>query len=175
MRNLPRPRWCYMRAMPTTHRIALGLLAAAAAAGLSGCGQGSAPGSPALSTLPLAAGSRVVTQARRCDGGAHRFCALQLVLVAPAGRYSSSAALLSAETARLHRAGWTETHGDTIHETADESPGHRQRVTYAEDSQDLLSIEQARIERATPIARALSRELFARAPVLSVMLQAGSA
>jgi hypothetical protein len=165
-----------MRTVRQLRRITLGLLAAAAAAGVAGCGQGSAPGTPSASGLPLAAGSRVVARSRRCDGGAHPFCGLALVLVAPAGRYASSAALMRAETERLHRAGWsTETKGDTIHEAAAQSPGHRQRLTYAQGNEDLLSIEQARIERAASISRVLSREMFARAPVLSLMLQAGSA
>jgi hypothetical protein len=164
-----------MRAVRHLRRITLGVLAAAAAAGVAGCGQGSAPGAPSASGLPLAPGSRVIARARRCDRGAHPFCGLALVLVAPAGRYASSAALMTAETMRLHRAGWTETKGDTIHEIAAQSPGHRQRLTYAQGSEDLLSIEQARIERAASIARVLSRELFARTPTLSLMLQAGSA
>jgi hypothetical protein len=164
-----------MRAMRKLRRITVGLLVAAAAAGVAGCGQGSAPGTPSASGLPLAPGSRVIARARRCDRGVHPFCGLALVLVAPAGRYVSSAALMRAETMRLHRAGWTETKGDTIHEAGAQSPGHRQRLTYAQGSEDLLSIEQARIERAASISRVLSRELFARTPTLSLMLQAGSA
>jgi hypothetical protein len=149
-------------------------LAVATAAVLSACGQGSAPGTPSASGLPLASGSRILASARRCDGGAHPFCALDLVVAAPAGRYRSSGALMSAESDRLRSAGWSQTAGDTIHETAAESPGHRLRVTYAQAGEDLLSIEQSRIHRAVPIARTLSRELFARAPALSLMLQAGS-
>lgn len=164
-----------MRAMRRSRPIAFGLLAAAAAAGVAGCGQGSPPGALAARGLPLVAGTRVIVQARRCDGGAHPYCARQLVIVGRPGRYPSSGALMRAEGARLRRAGWSGSEGDTIHEAAAESPGHRLRVTYAEGSEDLLSIEQARIERAPAVARALSRELFARAPVLSIMLQAGSA
>jgi hypothetical protein len=149
-------------------------LALATAAALSSCGQGSAPGTPSASGLPLASGSRILVSARRCDRGAHPYCALDLVLAAPAGRYRSSGALMRAETDRLRGAGWSQTEGDTIHETAAESPGHRLRVTYAQAGEDLLSIEQARIQRSGPIARTLSRELFARAPALSLMLQAGS-
>jgi hypothetical protein len=150
------------------------VLAVVTAVVLSACGQGSAPGTPSASGLPLAFGSHILASGRRCDRGAHPYCALDLVLAAPAGRYRSSGALMSAETERLHRAGWTQTEGDTIHETAAESPGHRLRVTYAQAGEDLLSIEQSRIQRAAPIARTLSRELFARAPALSLRLQAGS-
>jgi hypothetical protein len=149
-------------------------LALTTAAAVAACGQGSAPGTPSASGLPLPSGGRILVSARRCDRGAHPYCALDLVLSAPAGRYVSSGALMRAETDRLRRAGWSQTGGDTIHETAAESPGHRLRVTYAQGSEDLLSIEQRRIQRSPPIARALSRELFARAPALSLMLQAGS-
>jgi hypothetical protein len=164
-----------MRAVRELRRITVGLLAAAAAAGVAGCGQGSAPGTPSASGLPLAPGSRVGARARHCDGGAHPFCGLALVLVAPTGRYASSAALMRAETMRLQRSGWTESKGDTIHQVAAQSPGHRQRLTYAQGGEDLLSIEQGRIERSASISRVLSRELFARTPTLSLMLQAGSA
>ena len=156
-------------------RAPLGLLLTLAMAPvLAGCAQGSAPGTPSASRLPLAAGSRILARVRRCDPGAHPFCAVELVVAGSAGRYPSSSALMRAETARLHRAGWSETKGDTIHEVAAEAPGHGLRVTYAQAGEDLLSIEQSRIQRTTVIARTLSRELFARAPALSLMLQAGS-
>jgi hypothetical protein len=147
--------------------VAAALLAAFAA----GCGQGSAPGTPAVRALPLAPGARIVQRTRTCDGGEHPYCAVQLVLT---GDFRSSGALMEAETAQLHGHGWTETQGDTVHEEAAESPGHRLRVTYGQGSEDLLSIEQGRIHRAPAVARALSRAMFARSAALSLILQAGS-
>ena len=156
---------------PTVLRMAAIVLAGALA--VSACGQGSASSSPAVKGVPLAGGTRVVFRVRRCDRGAHPFCALQLVVVGP--RYGSSADLLSGETARLREAGWGAAEGDTAKERAAESPGHRLRLTYATARDDLQSIDAGAITRAPSVARSLSRQVFDRTPALSLMLQAGSA
>ena len=147
---------------------------ALAALALSGCGQGSPAGSPAAGGLPLASGSHLIADVRRCDGGAHPFCARELVLVGRPGRYRGSGALLAAEAHRLRAAGWSESKGDTDYETAAESPGQRLRLQYATAAHDLLSADEGRIPRAAPIAQALSAQMFARTPALSITLQAGS-
>lgn len=147
---------------------------AATCLAVAGCGQGSPAGSPAVSRVPLAPGTRIVSQVRRCDQGAHPFCAVELVLAAARGRYAGSTALLAGEAQDLHRAGWSAGQGDTTHESAAESPSHRLRVTYATAAEDLLSIDEGRITRAGPIALALSGEMFARAPALSVMVSPGT-
>ena len=153
-------------------------LGAAAAIALAGCAQGSANGTPRLSGVPLAPGTRVLAHVRRCDAGDHPYCAIQLVLSGRSGQraggYRSSAALLAGEALHLRHAGWGAAQGDTIHESAAESPGQKLRVTYATASEDLLSIDEGTIKRAGSIARSLSGQMFARAPALSLMLQAGS-
>ena len=146
----------------------------ACALGAAGCGQGSPAGSPSVSGVPLVAGARVVLDARRCDGGAHPYCARELVLAATRSRYTTSQALLVAEASALKRSGWGVSEGDTGFERAAESPGHALRVTYATATQDLRAIDLGAIKRATPVARALSAQLFHRAPALSLMLQTGS-
>ena len=142
------------------------------ALGAAGCGQGSPAGRPAATEVPLVAGARVVSQARRCDRGAHPYCALQLVVAGPG--HGTAQALLAAESSHLTRAGWGTEQGDTDFERAAESPGHALRLTYATATQDLRSIDLGTITRAAPIARALSAQMFARAPALSLMLQTGS-
>lgn len=141
---------------------------------LAGCGSSNAARRPATSGVPLVAGARVVSQTRRCDRGVRPYCAMQLVLAGRPGRFSGSEALLDAESARLRDAGWSQDNGDTNHEHAAESPHHRLRVTYAIALEDLLSIDQGTITRAPSVARALSAQMFARAPALSLELQAGS-
>jgi hypothetical protein len=144
---------------------------------LGGCGAGSAPGSPAVAGVPLAAHTRLIAGVRSCDGGAHPFCARELVLVAARRgprHYASSTALLAAEGARLRRAGWSSSKGDTDAESAAESPSHRLRLTYATAADDLRSLDEGRITRARRIAHTLAEQLYAGAPALSLMLQAGS-
>lgn len=159
----------------STRRAAALATVVAIGVGVAGCGLGiPAKRSLSVTGVPLPAGTRVIVRVHRCNGGAHAFCALQFVLVAAAGRYPSSDALLAAETAQLHRVHWGQAQGDTIHESAAESPGHRLRVTYATANLDLQAIDESRIQRAPTIARALSREMYARASALSIMLQAGS-
>lgn len=154
------------------------LLALAAAVsctgGLAACGAGSAPGAPTVRRVPLVAHTRIVAGARRCDVGAHAFCARELVVVGARGRYDSSDTLLAAQTARLRHAGWATSKGDTDYETAVESPDHRLHLTLATASDDLRSVDEGRIERTPPVARALARTMFARAPALSVLVEAGA-
>ena len=149
-------------------------IALAGGATATACGQGSSPGSPSIRGVPLAAGTQIVSQIRRCDGGNHPYCAVQLVVRGGPSRYRTSTALLAGEAARLRAAGWSVEQGDTDEESAAESPRHRLRVTYAIASADLESIDEGTITRATPIARSLSSAMFARAPTLSLMLQSGS-
>jgi hypothetical protein len=138
------------------------------------CGQGSAPGSPTVAAVPLVAGARIVARTRRCDGGVHPYCAQELVLRATGRRFASSAALQTAETRRLTHAGWASAIGDTVQELAAESPGQKLRLTYATDDSDLESIDLGTIARSAHIARTLARQMFAREPALSLMLEAGS-
>ena len=164
-----------MHAVPRPPRRLTLAAAAACAAALAGCGAGSAPGSPNLHDVPLAARARIVAHAHSCDSGAHAFCARELVVVAPRRGYDSSGALLAAQTARLRHAGWSTSKGDTDYETSAESPDHRLRLTIATAADDLRSADEGRIERSVPIARALAGSMFARAPALSLLVETGSA
>jgi hypothetical protein len=147
-------------------------LAAAAAAGLAGCGgQGQTPVSASLADVPLAPGAKVVWYQRRCDAGVSSYCSVQFVLVGP--RYPSSAALRDAQRAVLKRAGWGSAHGETDAERAAQSPHGNLRMTYATAFNDLLSIDQGTIERAPGVSLALSRQLFSQTPALSGILQTG--
>jgi hypothetical protein len=150
--------------------------AALAAVGLvvSGCGAGSGPRSPAVAAVPLVPGTRIVLSVRRCNQGAHPFCARELILAAAASHYEDSGVLKVAERRALSRAGWRRSEGDTYDESAAESPGNRLRVTYATAEQDLLSIDERRIARTPAITRQLAEVLFAREPALSLLVQAGS-
>jgi hypothetical protein len=147
---------------------------AALALALAGCGSERSSRHPSVSRIPLAPGTRVIAHARRCDVGADSYCAVQLVVAGAPGRYRDSGALLTGETRHLSRSGWGETSGDTIHERAAESPHNKLRVTYATASEDLTSIDEGTITRQDSIARSLSRQMFARAPALSLMLQSGA-
>lgn len=148
------------------------LSALSVAAALSGCGQGNAPAAASLHDVPLAPGSRIVWQGRRCDRGSNAYCSLQFVVVGP--RYRSSAALRNAQRATLRSAGWTEARGDTDAERSSTSPGGKLRMTVATAFNDLVSAEQGTIERAPGVMRALSRQLFSRTPALSATVQSGS-
>ncbi len=148
------------------------LVAFAAAFAVAGCGQSSGRGHLAVGGVPLTAGARVVAQARSCDRGAHAYCSLQLVVVAPG--FHSSLDLLKAEEARLRSLGWTSTQGDTPKERSADSPGHRLRLSLGRAFDDLLSWDQTQIRRRPVIARMLARTVFERAPALSLMLVVGS-
>ena len=68
------------------------------AAGLSGCGHGSAAQrTPQLARLPLAAGSQISLRVLRCDTGANAYCAWELVVTGQ-GYRSSTALLLATQT-----------------------------------------------------------------------------
>ncbi len=139
----------------------------------AGCGGGAPSGrGPTLAAVPLIAGTRVVASVRRCDGGANPYCAVQLVVVGHG--YSSAGALVAQEARHLKRLGWSTAQGDFGTEGAADSPGHGLRLTYAPDNLDLEGIDLGWITRAPVIGRALSAEMFARAPAMSLMLQDGA-
>jgi hypothetical protein len=144
----------------------------AAALATAACGQSATRSSPVLSGVPLAGGTQVVAHVRSCDRGANPYCAVQLVVVGR--RYPSSMALLLSEKRRLEQLGWTSGAGDDGAERAADSPGHTLRLTYATASNDLLGVDLDWIQRRRPIARALSAQIFDRAPALSLMLETGS-
>ena len=145
--------------------------AVSAALLIAGCGS-AASRTPALSSLPLVPGARIVSQARQCDPGTNSYCALILVLAAP--RFRSSSDLLEAQHRRLRTAGWSSAAGDTGEQRAAESPGNKLRVTYATADGDLKGVDLGWIQRPRKITLALSRALFDRLPALSVMLELGS-
>jgi hypothetical protein len=149
------------------------VVAAALAAGtLTGCGnQGER--SPALGKLPLAAGSRVVAQVRKCDRGQNEYCALELVVVNRG--YANSWGLVDGERRSLSAHGWTQTHADTGDEHAAQSPGDKLRVTYATAMGDLKDVELGWITRTHRIAVAMSHTLFERTAAMSVLLELGPA
>jgi hypothetical protein len=139
---------------------------------VAGCGQSARQRRLAVDGAPLVHGARVVAQARSCDHGAHAYCSLQLVVVGSGFRNSTD--LLGAEEGRLKALGWTWTAGDTPKERSADSPGHRLRLSLAIAPDDLLSWDQGQVKRRPPIADALARAMFERAPALSLMLQTGS-
>ncbi len=155
-----------------TRRTGQALVIGAAALALSACGQSSDSRHPTLAGLPLASRTQIVAQVTSCDRGANAYCSLQLVVVGHG--YPSSTALLNTEKQHLHALGWTETGGDTGHEKAADSPGHKLRLTYATASDDLLGVDQGWIQRARPIGLALSRVMVDRDAALSLMLESGS-
>jgi hypothetical protein len=161
-----------VRVKTASRRVAAAGLAAIAVAGLSGCGgQGNTPVAASLADLPLAPGTKVVWQQRRCDPGVSSYCSVQFVLTGP--RYGSSAALRDAQLALLRRSGWRSAHGDTDAERALQSPHHNLRMTFATAFNDLLSIDEGTIERAPGVSRALASQLFSQTPALSAVLQTG--
>jgi hypothetical protein len=140
---------------------------------VAGCGGGSPANSPNVDKVPLTAGTQVVSHVRRCDRGAHPYCAVQLVAV---NRHASnSAALLASERQHLKSLGWTLTEADTGDETAADSPGHKLRLIYTTAALDLKDADLGWIHRAPKISLALSRVMFDRQPAISLMLQTGSA
>jgi hypothetical protein len=139
---------------------------------VAGCGGTARHRRLAVDGAPLVSGARVVAQARSCDRGANPYCSLQLVVVG--SRFRSSTDLLEAEEGRLKALGWTSTVGDTPKERSADSPGHRLRLSLAIAPDDLLSWDQGQVKRRPPIAHALARAMFERAPALSLMLQTGS-
>lgn len=148
----------------------LAVIATALAVVLAGCGGGAR--SPKLGSLPLVPGAHVVTNVRRCDGGSKPYCALELVVADP--RYGSSRALVVAERNLLRASHWTGASAQTADELADESPGHKLRVTYATAYGDLKGIDLGWIERTGQIQHSLSAQMFAGATAMSAQIQIGS-
>jgi hypothetical protein len=153
----------------TAGRVVVVVVALAACA-LAGCGGGDR--TPDLGKLPLAPGSRIVTQVRQCDAGSNAYCAVELVVVDPA--WHDSGSLVFAEKRILAHHGWTPDRGTNGDEHAAESPGDKLRVTYATAYGDLKDIELGWIKRSHAISVALSHTLFDRSAAMSVMLEIGS-
>jgi hypothetical protein len=144
--------------------------ALAAAVGLAGCGTGARM--PNLSGLPLLPGSTIVTQIKECNKGDSAFCAIELVV--QDHRYPSSRALVLSQRDRLKALGWTGASPDTGVQLADESPGHKLRVTYATAVDDLQGIDLGWIARPRSIEMLLDRAVFNNVPTMSVLLEVGS-
>jgi hypothetical protein len=142
----------------------------AAVAGVAACGDG--PHTPSLAGFPLVAGARVVTKVHVCNPGASAFCAYEFVVIDR--RYSSSRALVLAQRNRLRRDGWIGASPDTGVELANESPGHKLRVTYATAFEDLKGIDLSWIRRPWAIQIALDRAVFDLTPAMSVRVETGS-
>ncbi len=117
-------------------------------------------------------GARVVANSRQCDQGANPYCALELVVVDPS--YSSARSFVLAERDLLKGHGWTGASPQTADELADESPGHRLRITYATALVDLKGVDLGWIDRSTAVQRSLAKQLFARNPTMSALVQVGS-
>lgn len=126
-----------------------------------------------LAQLPLAPGALVADQFRQCDRGASAFCALEVVVVDP--RLPSSGALVDRERRLLRARGWSVGVGDTGLERAADSPGHKLRVTFGTALADLTAVGVGWIKRPGRFSLALSHEMFARRPAMSVMLETGPA
>jgi hypothetical protein len=147
------------------------LLVIAGCTALAGCGTGGASGPLSLNRLPLVPGASVQAKARRCDGGAHAFCAIAAVIVDP--RASSSGALVESEHRKLRSLGWTTSAGDDGDEVAADSPGHKIRVTYATALGDLIGYDEAWIKRPWPIGLTLSNLMYSGTPAMSILLEVG--
>ncbi len=150
----------------------MALAAVLTAAVLTGCGHSSTQHTPNLSQLPLVGGTRVVTSVRTCDPGKNAFCAWELVVSGE--RYRSSEALLKALHHYLRVRGWTSANADTGQQRAQDSPGHRLRVTYATADGDLRGIDLGWIKRSRPVQLALSRSIFEHVPTLSILYEEGA-
>jgi hypothetical protein len=153
------------RAFITLATVAVILLAA-------GCGQSSRSRSPSVDRVPLVPRTRVFAHVIRCDPGANRYCAVQLVVV---GRYGSSDALLKSERKYLQSLGWGLVNAATGDEHAAESPGHRFHIVFATAALDLKDWDLGWIKRSRMIARAMSQTMINRQSALSLMLESGAA
>jgi hypothetical protein len=142
----------------------------AAIAGIAGCGSDSQH-VPKLADLPLISGTRVVAQSLKCDKGVGAFCGLQLVVVGPGFRNSNQ--LLKREHLHLKSLGWTGANAEIGGEWAADSPGHKLHLTFATANADLQGTELGWIKRTRTIQLTLSRQLFARVPSLSMVLEEG--
>jgi hypothetical protein len=144
---------------------------ALATSALVGCGGNGGHRSPPVGNLPLAPGSEVVAQVRKCDRGQNAYCAVEMVVVDR--RYANSWKLVEGERRSLSQHGWTQTNADTGDEHAAQSPGHKLRVTYATAMGDLKDVELGWVTRSRAISLALSKTIFDRAAAMSVMLEVG--
>lgn len=149
-------------------------MVAALALGLAGAGCGQSAGSrvPSLDRVPLIPRTRVVAHVTRCDPGANRYCAVQLVVV---GSYASSEALLKQERKYLQSLGWKLVGAQTGDERAAESPEHRYHLVFATAALDLKDWDLGWVKRSPMIALALSQTMINRQPALSMMLESGAA
>lgn len=114
-----------------------------------------------------------MAQARQCDRGANPFCAVELILVD--GRFRSSGDLVTREGRVLRQAGWSKASGDFGQEQGADSRGHRLHVAYGTALADLMGVAERWIKRPHAFALALSRQVFAREPAMSLMLETGPA
>ncbi len=149
--------------------------------GVSGCG-GARPARFAepISTaaVPVPAGTRLALDVRRCDPGAHAYCAREAVLVAARRSDATSAstaatALMSAETALLARRHWSASKGEGTAELMAQSPDARLSVTYATAALELKAIALDDITRAPAVVRALHHAQAGHLPALALTVQAG--
>jgi hypothetical protein len=147
------------------------VVVAAAIVGIAGCGSDSQH-VPRVAELPLIPGTRVVAQSIKCDKGANAFCGLQLVVVGPGFRNSNQ--LLKKEHLHLKALGWTGANAEIGGQWAADSPGHKLHLTFATANTDLQGTELGWIKRTRAIQLTLSRQLFARVPSLSMVLEEGS-
>ncbi len=127
---------------------------------------------PRVALLPLVPGAHVVTNVRVCDKGAKPYCALELVVAD--SHYPSSRQLVVAEQSLLRARKWTASSAQTADELANESPGHKLRVTYATAFGDLKGIDLGWIGRTQQVQQSLSHQMFAGNAAMSAQLQAGS-
>jgi hypothetical protein len=155
----------------TVRRAVAAVVAAGAVGALAGCGGNQGYRVPPLGQLPLAPGSHVVAQVRKCDKGQNAYCAVELVVVNRG--YANSWALVAGEQRSLSQHGWSQTHADTGDEHAAQSPGHKLRVTFATAMGDLKDVELGWITRSNAISVALSHTIFERSPAISLMLELG--
>ena len=153
----------------TARRLSL-LASAALIATLAGCGS-STQHTPSLTGLPLVDGAHVVAQSVKCDPGANAFCGLEVVVAAPG--YGTSDRLLRSEHLRLKALGWSGVNADIGGERSFDSPGHKLHVTFATADTDLKGIDLGWIRRSRAIHLALSHQIFAHVPTLSMLLVQG--
>ena len=113
-----------------------------------------------------------MANARQCDQGANPYCALELVVVDPG--YASSRNFVLAERDLLKSHGWIGASPQTSDELADESPGHKLRITYATALVDLKGVDLGWIDRTPTVQRSLAKQLFAGTPAMSALVQVGS-
>jgi hypothetical protein len=90
-------------------------------------------------------------------------------------RYRSSGALVTRERDVLRQAGWSRASGDFGQEHGADSAGHRLHVTYGTALAELIGVTEGWVKRPHAFALALSRQVFARAPAMSLSLETGPA